>query len=197
MQQAMSRIPRRHRPSALDGYSRLARTGTVVASSSEPSTPDLRDSVAQRRRRRGGWRFAGGLRFLGLAAVLVLIVGASVGLASADPRGARTSTAAATHEKTTPVVRDAVDAIDSIETRAAAEKPKDPTATERVASTTVASAVPEADAIVAPANAQLPVTGDRTIEMFVLAGATLVLMGMALQIAGQPLPARARARRSA
>jgi hypothetical protein len=62
----------------------------------------------------------------------------------------------------------------------------------------VATAPVARAAVVAPASSgQLPFTGDRTVELMIVLGGCFVLLGMAVQIAGEPLPARAHARRAA
>lgn len=56
-------------------------------------------------------------------------------------------------------------------------------------------AVTSTTAAAQPSAEQLPMTGDASVQHVLLAGAVLVLIGMLVQIAGQPLPAHVVARR--
>jgi hypothetical protein len=197
----MSRTPRRPRPSALDGYSRLARLGVPA----RPPALDAAEHVAPRRRRRRSWRFVGGLRFLGLACVLAVVVGASIGLASADPRqsprgerdGDRVDAAQAlTGIAATKVKPDATPSSAEDAQGAEASEAVEPSSTPTQAPATAPAARTTPPVASAAATGALPFTGDRTVELTMLGGALLIMLGMAAQVAGQPLPARAHARRA-
>ena len=61
------------------------------------------------------------------------------------------------------------------------------------ASSAPSASAAETSAVPTPAGA-LPRTGEGDVSRIVLAGSLFVLLGMLVQIAGQPLPARARTR---
>lgn len=196
----------------MDGYRRLERTrsvgsasmGAVAVGTVEPS-----EAVRERRSSRlSRARIAGAARLLAFVGVLALIIGTSVSLASADERSApdvepasasanvdltgSTSEAdpvePATSENPAPA-RDARGADKQPEPVAIVEEldPIEPTAVD--STTDVASANG-----VAPTGSSLPLTGDIQVRWLLLGGAGLVLLGMLVQIGGQPLPVRARAR---
>jgi hypothetical protein len=191
----MRRPPRPPAPSAIAGYQRLRR--------GSPASNDLLpddaigvpgSSVAHAHPRRSRiHRVAGGARLAGLITVLAIIVGASVGLASSDqthPRHierAATATAVSSKALIGPKLR-ASSATKASTTKAVAI-PKRPVAIapKLVPPPTVVAAV--TTATVKPTTA-LPFTGDRTPAVVLLGGGILVLIGMLLQIAGQPLPVR-------
>lgn len=187
-------------PSALDGYRRLERTRSTVGGASAvvgagTVAPAL-DADAMPRatslRRASRVRAAGALRLLSFVAVLALIVGTSVSLASADER-----TAAPRKESSTP------EAV--VERTAEPAKVESTPVVAREAAKPVAEAPVKAAAEPAPVvttqvtapQAALPLTGDVQVRWLMLGGALLVLVGMLVQVAGQPLPARAAARRTA
>jgi len=211
---ARSRPPKP--PSALDGYRRLERTRLGAAPSVEPTElPTALDvDAAPRRARRV--RVAGALRLVGFLAVLATIVGTSVGLAQADQEpkaatAARTATSDAVDGVVlgpdVPVARDTADVgppkaetapvADVTETSDSTPRASsDDTADESTgsgASPAPSASAAETSAVPTPAGA-LPRTGEGDVTRIVLAGSLFVLLGMLVQIAGQPLPARARAR---
>jgi len=177
------RVPQKP-PSALDGYARLARTRAAMR-----GRADEEGAVSRRPRSQ---RIVGALRLVGFVAVLAMIVGTSVGLASADPSSSsskpqRRAAAAA------PVVDEAIAERDvepvAREATAATEADDEPVAVE--ATTAVA---PESAAAAPTTDAALPFTGPNDIDLMLLGGAVLVFLGMLVQIAGQPLPAHAARR---
>jgi hypothetical protein len=203
-------------PSAIDGYRRLERTRKVAAG----HVPVATAVVPPKRRAVNSARVAGMLRLAGFIAVLAVIVGTSVGLASADNRaGARrvaaekstTETSVAASASTTEAVSDkpSVSALakdhpapgdDAAEHSHAAASDDAPEAAEAPAveeSVAVAAAdtTPAPAATAGTATTSLPFTGEPSLDRILLFGAGLVLLGMLVQIAGQPLPARARSRR--
>lgn len=192
-------------PSAINGYQRLRRGSSSTAPSSgelvaqaETLAPTAPPPIRRRMR-----RFVGVARFAGLVTVLAIIVGASVGLASSDsPHPRTTSTRTASTGSVPAHVFGPVES--SAHTPRASTKPSAHTHTRARTTKAVAHATRVADAATAtatttasahPEAAQLPFTGDRTAPIMLLSGAALVLLGMLLQIAGQPLPAARRAAR--
>ncbi len=193
----------------MDGYRRLERTRSAAGAALGAATVDAGIRRSPRLTRA---RVAGALRLVGFVGVLALIVGTSVSLASADERGEPTTRAAEakvvepTPVDTTPVA-DTVPVADTArESRAStSDEPAMAEATDDVVET-AADAAPAADAVAVDASATagtasgvvpqaaLPLTGDLQIRWLLLGGATLVLFGMLVQVAGQPLPARARSR---
>lgn len=195
----MARPPRPKPPSAIDGYRRLERTRRVAAPDAGVLVATA--AVAPRSRRIRPARIAGALRLAGFVAVLAIIVGTSVGLASAgtrggDERAATRPTPAAVH---TVVAREGRPEAKpkpepgATATRENAAPAKAPAASED-AGVAVAgvSDVPAAAAAPAPRARALPFTGALEVQRVLLAGASLVLLGMLVQIGGQPLPARPR-----
>ncbi len=163
-------------------------------------------------------RVAGAVRLVGFVGVLALIVGTSVSIASADQRRGDATPAPAGTERTAskqvdpePVEAKPVDAepVERLASRAA-DTPavKEPPATSRAADKPVAAPAEVADVTPEPAaaiaddagtgtatgaipSAPLPFTGELQVRWIVLGGSLLVLVGMLVQVAGQPLPARA------
>ncbi|MCW2924086.1 MAG: hypothetical protein JWM98_1490 [Thermoleophilia bacterium] len=215
----MARSPRQLPPSALDGYRRLARTRHAVAAAGVEAVAGTdvaaRPSAARPSRTR---RVAGAIRLAGFVAVLALIVGTSVSLAGTDdhpaqrPAAARhaastaTATAATSHataavaHAASPLARDT---SPDVKPDAATTAHADTDASAAGSTATDAASAPEPAATIAPAAAaaaspttgSLPLTGETRLQWPLLGGALLALTGMLLQIAGQPLPARARTRR--
>jgi hypothetical protein len=180
-------------PSALDGYRRLARTRGAAS-----TTPVAVDP--ERRRARAG-RIAGALRLVVFVGVLAIIVGTSVGLASADTRGKdRTADKVVSNEAPTPALQGPILDVASTNpvARDTADVVKHPAkATPKVDAApkvTAAQAVAPTTAAAVRPRGSLPYTGAPEIDRLLLGGAMLVLLGMLVQIAGQPLPATARAR---
>jgi hypothetical protein len=124
-------------------------------------------------------RLAGSLRLLAFVAVLATIVGTSVSLAGSN--SSTTSERAPRAEPAVPVTSGTA-VSEPVQTRDVETIP-----TPKTESSTVVPA--SADAVTTPSSA-LPVTGADDTSRWLLAGAMLVLMGMLVQIAGQPLPAR-------
>lgn len=178
----MTRPPRPIPPSAIDGYRRLDRTSTIQAA--RPVAP----------RRRLGRRLASSLRLVAFVGVLVIIVGTSVSLA-----GSRTTTR--TPAKREPAVV-TVTQVKPVATPTARERAAEKIPTPKTKSTPIVAATEPAAAdaatdaaaapreIAAPTGA-LPLTGVVDVSHMLLAGSVLVLLGMLVQIAGTPLPARA------
>jgi hypothetical protein len=189
----MARPPRQLPPSAIDGYRRLARTRGASSGDGAPAaeTTPPTASRPRRLRRPSGQRIAGSLRLLAFVAVLATIVGTSVTLASADPADERASRASAE-----PAPIPAADEPAAAESRADAPADESEpvisgTAVETTQEPTAVSAPePTPAAADAPARA-LPVTGVLDVPRMLLLGSLLVLVGMLVQVAGQPLPARA------
>lgn len=175
----------------MDGYRRLERTRSVAGTAAVVGAGTVKARV-RRSPRLTGARVAGALRLVGFVGVLALIVGTSVSLASADERSEPVQRA------TTEPAREA----------AAPKDDASPTvvAAEEVAAEEVAGAAAEPDAVAVDATATagtasgatpqaaLPLTGDVQVRWLLLGGAVLVLVGMLVQVAGQPLPARSHAR---
>lgn len=214
----MARPPRQLPPSAIDGYKRLAKTQQAVRTpGGTAGALQVLEPVRSRSRIN---RWAGPIRLVGFAAVLAIIVGASVNLALADQRSpARTSGTQATPAASGSLAR-AVDRATAVGTTALSSssvqfsgaKPADtpgaarsdradpgaPPATSKPAPETAPapSAVPSssrsapAARSAARSGSPLPFTGGSLLARPILGGAVLVLLGMLLQIAGQPLPAR-------
>ena len=198
-------------PSALDGYQRLRR-GPVASARAASEVGPLTMEAATPTRRRVLRRMVGAARLAGLVAVLAVIVGASVGLASSGPSEPRDVRAtAATGPLTVPAP---VGPTRALHAAAAAKATHVSKATHAPKATPVATAAkapavavetPSQSVVASPRaaapRAQLPYTGDRLSLAVLLAGAGLVLLGMLVQIAGQPLPSaaasRARARDTA
>lgn len=185
-------------PSAIDGYRRLERTRSMPPRPAEGTAGGAVRAPAR------SARVAGALRLVAFIAVLAVIVGTSVGLASADTRPAERTPARPPSEQPTrdgsaardlPPPRSAVTADgDSVaNSRAARDKvaaTSDAAASSGAARTTPASRAARAAA--AGAGDELPFTGEPQVEHVLLGGSTLVLLGMLAQIAGQPLPATRR-----
>lgn len=142
------------------------------------------------------------MRLVAFVGVIALIVGTSVSLASADDRSAATPPAKTTPvAKVTTVAKSAPDAKVMTVAKAAPDA-KESTAPADADET--ADVVEAADVVaVDPAatagsasgelpQASLPLTGDVHVRWLMIGGAMLVLVGMLVQVAGQPLPARAR-----
>jgi LPXTG-motif cell wall-anchored protein len=175
----------------MDGYRRLERTRSVVGASLGSATiGSVQPQPAPRAARRPSRaRVAGTLRLAGFVGVIALIIGTSVSLASAD-------------ERTEPASSSAPAKVE----RASAPEPKqDEPVVERAAPEPIVEPAPAAADVVEPTStnlgsangslpaASLPLTGDEQVSWFVLGGSLLVLVGMLVQVAGQPLPARTRA----
>ncbi len=190
----------------MDGYRRLERTRNVAAPAQAIAATAIveeRPAIAPRRRRRMGRRLAGAARLIAFAAVLAVIIGTSVSLASSDrsnrapartePVAAKTvapaKTAAPVKTPSTSMARDTAVEVDSpAKVAAEDETAAEPTTAAAPTTTSTNSATSTATA------SSLPRTGPAfDARLVVLAGAALFLFGMALQIAGQPLPARNRA----
>lgn len=202
----MARPPRIPTPSAIDGYRRLARTA-AARTPQAPIDPGAVDVVARDTSGRRRARAAGALRLVTFVTVLAIIVGTSVSLASADTRpraerAQRTADRAGRAEPTevgTPLVVTAQAEQDGASTGAdeaaameAADTTADPSVSGRAPGPTAVAGISDAPATSTPARtAELPFTGEPTVDRVLLAGALLVLTGMLVQIAGQPMPARA------
>lgn len=186
-------------PSAFDGYRRLERTRRVAAQAPVQAATAV---VPPRRAPVRGSRIAGFVRLACFVSVLAIIVATSVGLASADTRAqAQRETAVQADASPEPagasrvepeseasavdVAGRASDDAPGIAGAANATTPKDDVQVPVAGATTAPSAA---------RPARLPFTGEPSLDRFLVAGAALVLLGMLLQIAGQPLPDRARAR---
>lgn len=199
----------------MDGYRRLERTRSVAGTAAVVGAGTVKARV-RRSTRLTGARVAGALRLVGFVGVLALIVGTSVSLASADERSAPAQRATAKPMQAVPAEESTSEAAPAPMTVAAvtareAAAPKDdvsPTveAAEEVPAEQVADAAAEPDAVAVDATATagtasgatpqaaLPLTGDVQVRWLLLGGAVLVLVGMLVQVAGQPLPARSHAR---
>lgn len=179
-------------PSAIDGFRRLERTRTVATTSAAiaaSATFDERPAMPRASRRRRARRFAGAARLLVLVAVLATIIGSSYSLASsgggverapAEREPATDTVPARSSEPTTSSPTGDAAASDMVAT--ATEPTVEPVATE-----VVAAAAP---ATVTAPTGQLPLTDFFDMQRLLLAGSLLVLLGMLVQVAGQPLPAR-------
>lgn len=184
-------------PSAIDGYRRLERTRRIAAPERVPVATAV---VPPRRKRARSARVAGIVRLATFVTVLAVIIATSVGLASADTRAAakrsavRTKQSHATHvASSTPAnaptslvkssAKSADDATEGIADKADAVEEPTPVAAA------AANPAPRA-AAGSTKTAELPFTGEPSLDRILLAGASLVLLGMLVQIAGQPLPAR-------
>ncbi len=190
----------------MDGYRRLERTRSVSAAGAVVGAGTVQARV-RRAPRLTTSRVAGAMRLIAFVGVLALIIGTSVSLASADEQSTakpvveRSSVDTPVVEK--PVVEKAVveratPAKPVVEKAAPAKSeaaPADAAEPEAADAVTVDPAAATGTASGAVPSAGLPLTGDLQIRWFLLGGATLVLMGMLVQVAGQPLPARAPARR--
>ncbi|MCW2921657.1 MAG: hypothetical protein JWL76_1531 [Thermoleophilia bacterium] len=161
------------------------------------------------------------MRLVAFVGVLALIIGTSVSLASADDRAPAKTVAARSADSTptpTPVVARVTagpKASAAKESGASKESiaPKESAAPKVDAADADAEAAPDAaaaadadtgDALAADPSASagtasgelpqagLPLTGDVHVRWLMLGGAMLVLLGMLVQVAGQPLPAPAR-----
>lgn len=200
----------------MDGYRRLERTRTVATPSHAiAATAVLDERVGSREsRRRSARRLAGAVRLLAFVVVLAMIVGTSVSIArstSGDPAPATREPAS---EKAAIVAEDdATTTVDSTRSPLSAsadvsakdapaakagDSSSDAASSDDVVVADTASAAPAATA--APSSTTtteraLPLTGTIDSKLILLAGCALVLLGMLVQVAGQPLPARARARR--
>lgn len=183
----MARPPHPKPPSAIAGYQRLARTRSVVSEAQVQLEVGTVDAAPRPRRRAP--RLAGALRLAGFVSVLAIIVGTSVGLASADTRGAEQTA----QPRTTTVTKVAQDAEPTEKVPAASEaaRPVDDTTPAARAGADGAAGAVVPVAAAGTAAGELPLTGERAIEHVLLGGALLVLLGMLVQVAGQPLPARA------
>jgi hypothetical protein len=175
---AMSVPPRTPAPSAIDGYRRIARTPV------DPVDADVPTPVRVRRSR----RVAGATRIAGLLAVIAVIAGASIGLATADPKnthGERAAQVSAPKHRTEAAQPRTTDAIEQasptpvaaphVAARASTKKivhaptarthVTRPHATPRaapVAAAAPAAAAPATQSVAAPAHvpaAELPFTG--------------------------------------
>ncbi|MCW2971819.1 MAG: hypothetical protein JWN72_92 [Thermoleophilia bacterium] len=207
---AMRRPPRPSTPSAIDGYQRLRRGSSVAAPYAPDATPagvlgpvELAGSGAGTGAVRT-WRHrvVGATRLAGLVAVLAIIVGASVGLASSDSTHPRSNRERAATSSTAPEpvvpTADVVAAVAKPATSAKAAPATTSTVEPDVVAEAAIKAAPSATTVAERAasirpDRVLPFTGDRTAPSLLLGGAALVLLGMLLQIAGQPLPAQRRA----
>lgn len=135
-----------------------------------------------------GTRILGAVRLLAFAAALAMIVGTSVALASAEDRGTQRVAAA---KDTALLTKDAPDAADDtadVDTTDAVD-----TSADSAAETTAADVATEPVVTASASDSDLPVTGPRDIPWAILAGASLLLLGMLVQIAVEPLPARSGA----
>lgn len=173
-------------PSALDGYRRLERTRSVrgvdAAAVVGAAVVTTRDRRVPRLTRA---RIAGAMRLVAFVAVLALIVGTSVGLASADERSAAVRAKA-------PVAKSTIEKTSTKKTSTSEVAREDHSAHEAA---TAEPAVSTGTATGAVPQATLPFTGaDDHLSRILLGGALLMLVGMLVQIAGQPLPARAHVR---
>ena len=191
----MARPPRRMPPSAMDGYRRLARTRSASPPpDSQPTDPTPPTAALEWRRLRiPVARAAGALRFMAFVAVLAIIIGTSVSLASGDPQERQ---AAVSATKPAAATAQATPARDSTVAKVA-ERADAPAATPVTTSTKVEPNAAEPATTSAAASAptstrSLPNTGDDDIARLLLAGAATMLLGMLVQIAGQPLPARSQ-----
>lgn len=208
--------PRPPAPSALDGFRRLERTRAAARDAARGASVEQvqpMEHVGVRRTR----RVAGAMRIVGMLAVIAIIAGTSIGLATSDPRSqgserTASSTASTSADTSTGDVL-GPPAPTRVATKAAAAKeaaPKEATppaaapraaAPTRVAAKATAPKVAEATMVPDPAPvrqpaAALPFTGaDVDVLRVLLAGGVFALLGMLVQIAGTPLPARRRARR--
>ena len=152
------------------------------------------------------------MRLIAFVGVLALIVGTSVSLASADERSAAPPVAKKSVAKE-PTVERAVAKETPVDTATAptatvgkaapskSEAVADDSPASSEADTTAVADTPDAVAVDPAATAgsasgeipqaRLPLTGDVQVRWLLLGGAGLVLVGMLVQVAGQPLPARA------
>jgi hypothetical protein len=89
-----------------------------------------------------------------------------------------------------PVAKDTADVVK----HPAKAAPKAAAPTERAADDVAYPTTPPASPAATDSRGSLPYTGAPAIDRLMLGGALLVLFGMLTQIAGQPLPAPARAR---
>lgn len=192
----------------MDGYRRLERTRSAAGAALGAASVEARVRRSPRLTRA---RVAGAMRLVGFVGVLALIVGTSVSLASADERSAPVQRAAAKPATTAKPAVSAPDTASStvtvseIRSREGAA-PKADAAPKIEAAEEVADAAAEPDAVAVDATATagtasgatpqaaLPLTGDVQVRWLLLGGAVLVLVGMLVQVAGQPLPAHARPR---
>lgn len=166
--------------------------------------------TSSRRRRQ---RALGAARIALLACTLATVVGTSVGLArSSSPADAGAkhrdevvtveSAANRSHSAVTAATRATAKGSDTekapatpnapatAKAAAVAAKPAARAAASSTSATTVPATVP---ARPRPSATALPFTGDPLAYRVLLAGAALILTGMLVQIAGEPLPARRRA----
>lgn len=188
-------------PSAIDGFRRLERTRNVAAAGHVPVATAV---VPPRRRPLPTARVAGMARLAGFIAVLAIIIGTSVGLASADSRAdarrdaARSTTtaeptpaAAASVEREAPatVTKQSAPADAKASDAVPAAESSEPVETVAVAAAAESGAAPAATSAPSTASGALPFTGEPSLDRYLLIGAALVLLGMLMQIAGQPLPA--------
>jgi len=112
-------------------------------------------------------------------AAIGVIIATSVGLASADSRSSKERSAAAGAAAAAKVV----------------EAAKQPAPARAASSTSIATVAPAAAMQQqARTRRQLPFTGEPMLDRVLIAGAGLLLVGMLVQVAGQPLPARHPAR---
>lgn len=196
----MARTPRRPQPSALDGFRRLERTRSVVLDQQavRAAVATLEPTRERPRRRRGTQRLAGAARLVAFAAALVIIVGTSVSLANSG-RTSSTTERVPSAKPAQPVVVAAVDPVEDAPTeRAPAAEP-----VARADAAPAPDPEPDPDPIVAAGptlaatdtspSRTLPFSGpEDTVQLALLGGSLLVVLGMLVQVAGQPLPARAR-----
>jgi hypothetical protein len=158
----MARTPRQLPPSAIDGYRRLART----RGASNPDATDGHEATPPSASRPRRLRWPSGHRIAGslrlLAFVAVLATIVSTSVTLASADPA---------DESQPVV--------SGTTVESTPEPIAPVAAE-----------PAPAEAAAPARS-LPITGVLDVPRMLLLGSLLVLVGMLVQVAGQPLPARA------
>lgn len=178
----------------MDGYRRLERTRSAAGAALGAASVEQGEVRVRRTSRMTRGRITGALRLVGFVGVLALIVGTSVSLASADERSEPAARAAdATVVESTPVVDSTpvedttpVENTTPVKERAADAPAADAIAVDETTSAGTASGVLP--------QAPLPLTGDLQVRWLLLGGSTLVLLGMLVQVAGQPLPARPQSR---
>lgn len=197
----MARPPRPTPPSAIDGFRRLERTRTVATPSEAIAATATFDERPSTRRRPGtGRRVAGALRLLAFVAALVIVVGTSVSLAgSGGDEGPRVEPAASStvEDTSTSSSPDAStsqpEAVDDVLMAESSDAPseEDTVVADEEPTTIAAAAVPDAAPAPSPSRS-LPFTDSVDMQRLLLAGSALLLLGMLVQVAGQPLPAQNR-----
>lgn len=199
----------------MDGYRRLERTRSVVGAAGAASVGVVKPDVTRRRPRVTRARVAGAMRLVGFIGVLALIVGTSVSIASADDRPAEAApvkSAAAADPVRQPVaeepaVSEAVAETTGVEKIPVVAREADKSGVAPADADVAEAGEPApSDALAVDASSSvgtasgevpqraLPFTGEAEVRRLVLGGAIFVLLGMLVQVAGQPLPARSHAR---